>query len=345
MTAVALVQKPYDLMNLLEFRHRHADACADVEVLVIGGHSNALAARSLCDRHGLRHQSLPDPDLYSKVVGAMTARRVPLWLQLCVKPVLLVPAYVWWHLVAALACLRFGRRRTAYDLVLLDAWRSKCVFLPALRGRRHCLLDGGFSTVSYGLGTAYEAGGGRNMIETSLQRQKVRLPGWLRRWALSRVEPETAFFSCYADSFSSPSVPGLELNGYDFSRSTAARKPCDGTVLILGIPKLKHIDAYIAEALDGLSAAGLPREMDRVTYRFHPQDRNRARLDAGYRREVEEGVRARGLKFSYPEHGVEFDFLAMDTLPRLIVTYDSSSTVWLQQVYGAQIELKLMALR
>lgn len=345
MTAVALVQKPYDVMNLLEFRHQHAATCVGVEVIVIGNHSNALAARRLCDQFGLTYLTLPDPDLYSEVVGAMTAKRVPAWLQFCVKPALLVPAFFWWHVVALSVWIWFRFLRPAYDLVLLDAWRSKCVFLPALRGRRHALLDGGFSTVSYGLSAAFEVGGAHGMIEASLRQQKVHLPWWLRRWVLSHVEPQATFFTCYAENFSRPSVPGVEFNVYDFSRSAAQRKPCDGTALILGIPKLKHIDAYIEAALDGLAAAGQPREIDRVKYRFHPQDRNRAGLDAGYRREVESGVQARGLAFSYPEHGVEFDFLSMETLPRLIVTYDSSSTVWLQQVYGAQIELKLLALR
>lgn len=345
MRTVALVQKPYDLMNLLEFRHRHAELCDGVEVLVIGQHANADAARRLCDRLGLQHASLPDPDLYSVAVAAMSARRVPVWLQRVIKPWLLVPAFVWWHVVIVATWLRFRCRGPAFELVLLDAWRSKCAFLPALRARRHVLLDGGYSTVSYGLGPAFEAGGARSLVQASLHRQKVHLPWWLRQWILAWVEPDAVFFTCYADSFSTMAVPGVEFNVYGHSRDTARRKPCDGTALILGIPTLKHIDAYIEAALDGLADAGLPRELDRVKYRFHPQDRNRARIDAGYRRSVEEGVRARGVEFSYPEHGVEFDFLAMEALPRLIVSYDSSSTVWLRRVYGAQVDLKLMALR
>lgn len=345
MTAAALVQKPYDLMNLLEFRHRHAELCAGIQVFVIGRHANADAARRLCDRLGLSHASLPDPDLYSAAVAAMAARRVPTWLQRVLKPWLLVPAFLWWHLVCFATWLRFRCSGPGFDLVMLDAWRSKCAFLPALRARRHVLLDGGYSTISYGLSAAFEAGGARGLVEVSLRRQKVHLPWWLRRWIVAQVEPDAVFFTCYADSFSSPVVPGVEFNVYDHSRDAARHKPCDGTALILGIPALKHIDAYIDAALDGLADAGLPRVLDRVRYRFHPQDRNRALMDAGYRRAVEEGVRARGVEFSYPEHGVEFDFLAMDALPRLIVSYDSSSTVWLRRVYGAQVELKLLALR
>jgi hypothetical protein len=116
----------------------------------------------------------------------------------------------------------------------------------------------------------------------------------------------------------------------------------DGRVLILGIPLLKHIDTYLDVAYKLLRNKGRQPLPEHVEYRFHPTDRNRSNLDAGYKSLIEGGAAKRGVNWSYPLYGLEFDFLNGKNVPAAIVCYETSSVSWIRNVMGSSVELTLL---
>jgi hypothetical protein len=131
-------------------------------------------------------------------------------------------------------------------------------------------------------------------------------------------------------------------NDYAHSRALAATAEIADYALVLGQPMLLEVDRYVQVARICLQEAGVTMTGESVQYRFHPQDLNLCKLDAGYAQAIERAMAAKSIPSSFPEYGLEFDFLFLKRLPRFIITYESSSTVWLQQVFGARIQLKIL---
>jgi len=342
--ALCLLQKPYDLINATEYLAAHCPE-ADMHAVVIGTHANAVAVRALCRQRRIPLTEVADPDLYAYCAAYLNTK--PHWprpLILFIKAALLPLAYLYWFL--AFARLAWTVRGQHFDLVVLDAWRTKCLYAAAMpRGASLVLTDGGFSTLHYGLCAAFERGGAIALIRTALIRQKPLMPALLRRLAIRRATDATPFFTCYRDQISSDCRYPVLSNSYANCRSLLGEKMVRQSVMILGIPLLKHIDVYIARALDAQEAAGLPRDVTAIEYRFHPTDRNRAKLDAAYGRMVERGVRERGLRFSYPEYSLEVDFLEQEQIPAIIVAYPSSSIRWIEEVLGSSVQIVPMVER
>ncbi|RYE43043.1 MAG: hypothetical protein EOP24_30115 [Hyphomicrobiales bacterium] len=345
---ISLAQKPFDLLNCLEYLHLEGKGASDALVLLIGNHVNVRATEELCKTHDVAYERLPEPDLYfvavQKLIAKRVLRRVPLLL---VKGLLLAPAYLWWLVMYAFAKLRLRSLRC--DVLMLDAWRSKCLYATAIHARRHVLTDGGYATLHYGLCEAFTAGGARALIQKSLSGQRPPLPALIQSSFARQVDASSQFFTCYFDRLQG--VRNVVANAYRMSQGWVTRKEVGDFVMIMGIPALKHIDDYLAAAMTALPAG--TREdgeaggsaTPHVHYRFHPTDRNRASLDDGYRRMIEEGVAKRGVDWSYPQYSLEFDFLTLEKLPRAIVSYESSSAMWLQTVFGEVIKVSVLPLR
>jgi hypothetical protein len=344
MRTAALVQKPYDLLNVLEYLHLQRLRQEQLTVFLIGNHANVRAAEKLCRAMKISVEYLPDPDIYSQWIVGLTAAQFPKGKTLlALKALLLGPSYFWWHICWLYSLLRSPS--VVFDVLLYDPWRSKCVFLSAINARRHVLFDGGYSTVSYKLCNAFAAGGAMAVVAASLHSQKVHLPWLVRTAAMRQVDRQAPFFTCYSEHIAASCRFPVLVNDYAYSRASAASVEIGEYALVLGIPKLRHLDYYVDVARECLIQAGLNVNRDSVRYRFHPQDLNRSKLDVGYARILEQGIAARSLPSSFPEYGLEFDFLFIERLPRFIVTYESSSTVWLQRVFGARIQLKVLEAR
>lgn len=349
---ISLAQKPFDLLNCLEYLHHEGKGASDALVLLVGNHVNVRATEELCARHGLAYERLPEPDLYFAAVQRLIAKRVVSGLPLMlVKCLLLAPAYLWWLVMYVFAKLRLRNLRC--EVLILDAWRSKCLYATAIHARRHVLTDGGYATLHYGLCQAFTAGGARALVRKSLAGQRPLLPGLIRYRFAREIDESSPFFTCYFDRLQG--VPNVFANDYRMSRRWVTRKEVGDFVMVMGIPALKHIDDYLAAASTALSAdpkggsegrpSGAPVQCPPVHYRFHPTDRNRAAMDVGYKSLIEEGVTKRGVDWSYPQYSLEFDFLTLDKLPRAIVSYESSSAMWLQQVFGEVIKVSVLPLR
>jgi hypothetical protein len=341
MKTAALVQKPYDILNILEYLHGQRLNREQLTVFLIGKHANVIAAEKLCRALKIKFEHLPEPDIYSHWVGKLTSAQFPLGKVLfAFKALLLVPSFFWWYLCWFQALLRW--RGLAFDLLLYDPWRSKCVFLSAISARKQVLLDGGRSTVTYNLCDAFAAGGARYLVAASLRAQRTRVPWLIRRDVARRVDEEACFFSCYAARVPASSRFSVLANDYAHSRALAATAEIADYALVLGQPMLLEVDRYVQVARICLQEAGVTMTGESVQYRFHPQDLNLCKLDAGYAQAIERAMAAKSIPSSFPEYGLEFDFLFLKRLPRFIITYESSSTVWLQQVFGARIQLKIL---
>lgn len=344
MKAAALVQKPYDLLNALEYLHLQGWSQEQLTIFLIGKHANVRAVEKLCHSMKISVEHLPEPDLYSQWTVGLTAAQFPKGKALIVlKALMLVPSFFWWHLCWLYTLLRWCS--SAFDVLLYDAWRSKCIFLSAIAARGQVVFDGGYSTISYKLCEAFAAGGARELVAASLRAQKTHIP-WLVRHAIMRkVDGQAPFFTCYAVQVPASCCYPVLNNDYAYSRKSAAAVEIGDYALVLGIPMLRHIDHYVEVARECLQQAGIVVNGESVQYRFHPQDLNRSKLDVGYARMLEEGIAARSMPSAFPEYGLEFDFLFLKRLPRFIVSYESSSTVWLQQVFGNRIQLKILQVR
>ncbi|CAM8654714.1 hypothetical protein MCEMAEM21_00069 [Oxalobacteraceae bacterium] len=344
MKVAALVQKPYDLLNVLEYLHLQGWSRKQLTVFLIGKHSNVLAAERLCRALKISVEHLADPDIYGQWVVGLTAAQFPKGKALlALKALLLVPSFFWWHI--CWLYMRLRRRRATYDVLLYDPWRSKCFFLSSIAADRQVLFDGGYSTITYKLCDAFASGGARELVATSLRAQKTHVPWLVRTAFMRRVDKQAPFFTCYAGQVPSSSRFLVLANNYAYSRATAAAVEMGDYAMVLGIPMLRHIDHYIEVARECLQNADIAVTDESVQYRFHPQDLNRSKLDTVYAQMLEEGIAYRSLSCNFPEYGLEFDFLFFERLPRFIVTYESSSTVWLQQVFGTRIELKILQVR
>jgi hypothetical protein len=344
MKVAALVQKPYDLLNALEYLHLQGLSQEHLTVFLIGKHANARAAEKLCRSMNICFEHLPEPDLYSQWIVGLTAAQFPKGKVLLVlKALMLIPAFFWWHLCWLISLLRW--RQSDFDVLIYDAWRSKCIFLSAIAARRQVIFDGGYSTVTYKLCDAFAAGGARGLVATSLRAQKSHLPWLVRNAIMRKVDEQASFFTCYAGQMPTNCFYPVLKNDYAYSRGSAAVFDTGDYALVLGIPMLRHIDHYVGVARECLQQAGVAVIAESVLYRFHPQDLNRSKLDSGYARMLEEGIAARSLLSAFPEYGLEFDFLFLKRLPRFIISYESSSTIWLQQVFGNRIQLKILQIR
>lgn len=341
---LCLLQKPYDLINATEYLASYCPK-ADIHAVVIGTHANAIAVRAICRQRRIPFTEVADPDLYAYCAAYLnTKRRWPNTLILAIKAVLLPLAYIYWFW--AFCWLAFKVRGQHFDLVLLDAWRTKCLYVAAMpRGASLVLMDGGFSTLHYGLCNAFERGGAVALIRTALNRQRPLMPTVLGRLAVRHATDATPFFTCYRDQISVDCRYPVLSNSYANSQLLLGEKMIRQSVMILGIPLLKHIDIYIERALDAQEAAGLPRDVAVIEYRFHPTDRNRAKLDPVYGNLIEHGVRERGLHFSYPKYSLEVDFLEQYEIPAIIVAYPSSSIRWIEEVLGSSVRIVPMVER
>ncbi|MFL9839867.1 NAD(P)-dependent oxidoreductase [Sphingomonas sp. ST-64] len=336
--ALCLLQKPYDLINATEYLERYYPD-ATLDAAVIGIYANSLAVAELCKQRGIPVTHIDDPDLYARWVAYLNAKQnLSRALLLVVKALILPLAYLYWFY--AFFRLRAQLRGNCYDLVILDAWRSKCFYLSAMpAGALISITDGGYSTLHYGLCPAFERGGARELVATSLRQQRPLMPGLLRKLAVARFSAQTPFFTCYAREFAADCAFPVLTNDYRHCSAVLGAKTLRRGVMIMGIPRLKHIDTYIRHALDAQTAAGLPRDVATIEYRFHPTDRNRTRLDANYGKMIERGVAERGMSSSYPRYSLEMDFLDQAEIPEIIVTYASSSVPWIEQVFGSRVRL------
>jgi hypothetical protein len=335
---IALLQKPYDLLNALEYAHENGLANSDLAAVVIGRHVNAEAAAQLCAEHGIAVRRVPDPDFYATCVSWLHAsRKVRGKALLVVKASLLPLAWMWW--IFSYLRARFSLRNLSCQKLVFDAWRSKCMYMACIDADEQILVDGGFSTLHYGLCAAYSTGGGRELVRVSLSKQKPLVPGFLRRIFIAKTCPNAAFFTCYLDQLHPGSRYPGSGNRYAWSASTLKRKEADSRVLILGIPLLKHIDTYVAAALDVLRQRGREATPGDIEYRFHPTDRNRSSLDSNYKAMIEKGANERGVHWSYPSYSLEFDFLNGKSIPFAIVCYESSSAAWIRDVLGDAVEV------
>lgn len=345
MRVISFVQKPYDVLINLEYLYTNDINRTALTAVIIGHHSNAVLARQLCADYRISYVIAPDPDLYAVTVAKLTAR-FSKWRRatIAAKALLLVPAYFYWF-YAFYAARRYMKAMRA-DLILSDAWRSKCIYWAHLpEGTPTVLHDGGYSTLHYGLLPAYGKGGAQALVSQSLHKQRPLLPGVLRKALVKHTPKMAQFFTSYTPLSTDCASFEVTTNTYALSRHLFQQKESLGMAMILGIPSLKHVDLYLAKALDELTHADLPATPDNVEYRFHPTDLNRSNLDANYRQRNEEGVAARGMKFSYPIYSLEIDFLKFDALPRIIICYESSGLSWIRAVVGDAIKIVVLSER
>lgn len=338
---IAAIQKPYDLLNALEYVRKNGLPTSDLMALIIGMHANARAVADLCEKNGITILRAPDPDFYARCASWLNAtRKFSGKVLLAVKGALLPIAYVAWLLAYLRA--RILMRGVRCDTLIFDAWSSKCLYMACIKADRHVLVDGGFSTLNYGLCEAFTQGGARELVRVSLSKQRPLLPSFLRAHLVKMTKPMSIFFTCYAGRIPDGCAYPHEGNQYEWSAMTLRRKPAGDHVLILGIPLLKHIDTYVSAALDVLRRRGAEASPASIEYRFHPTDRNRSSLDVSYKDLIERGATERGVTWSYPTYSLEIDFLEGKSVPSAIVCYESSSVAWIRSVMGDAVELKVL---
>ncbi|WP_162256459.1 hypothetical protein [Sphingomonas sp. Root710] len=335
------MQKPYDLINAMEYLNAYRPR-GTLHAMIIGSHINAVAVAEICRQRHIPFTNTLDPDLYAYFSARLNTkldwpRSLLLFMKAALRPI----CYMYWLFAFLYLFLRL--RSVRYDLVLFDAWRSKCLYISALPpGTSFVIVDGGFSTLHYGLCAAFDRGGAEELVRVALQKQRPVMPLVLRWLAAQRCSNKTPFFTCYQDQISASCRHPVLANEYRYCSATLGEKTVRPGVMILGIPMLKHIDIYIERALDAQTEAGIDRDVKTIEYRFHPTDRHRANIDPSYCFAIEQGVAERGLNFSYPQFSLEIDFLQQREVPAIIVAYPSSSLRWIEEVLQSRVRIITM---
>jgi hypothetical protein len=337
---ILLAQKPYDLLVGLELLHALAKTHHDLEVLVVGESLNAARTRTLCLRMGIPVGVVPDLDMYPRLIERYRVCELS-WrpIRYLLAFILALSSNIAWRMRRSRA-LSIGGKIKA-EMILSDTWCSKSIYWTGIQPLK-CLyvLDGGYSTVSLRLIDELRRSGISKMVSVSLRRQRKLFPSSLRRSIAGAIGANTAFFSCYVSEEHAAHSRDVLRNTYSWSKANISAKIVDANrILILGLPFLDRLDEFLMVLSSVLSERNEPYPCISVEYRLHPSDAERFSTQATLRESIREKLLKKGLVMVEPEFGLEFDFMNQQGLPATIITYPSSSTVWLREVLAHRVSL------
>ena len=111
-------------------------------------------------------------------------------------------------------------------------------------------------------------------------------------------------------------------------------------VLVIGYPQLKGINEQynIARKIyDNHSVID-------IYYQLHPSDCvKKAQLDS-YGDYIQSAIEKYPINYGCADFSIEVDFLLAENVPEFVVTYNSSSVVWLRTVFNDRVSIILVDL-
>ena len=331
MNTLIIVSKPLDVLHsddlvygLLEKSMRH--------YLVVGtGPKQEQLIKLLQDR-GSSFSRVGSFDLYYDSIKRLRSFRG-------LKYVLAGINYFYWHKAL------FYKFPGKWDNVVLDFWRNKACLLSRLDYESLYIIDGGFSTVTWGLANNWIDFGPIQALKRYIRSQKVdkprtatekyplhnifgritgTTPFLVRRFIFKSLDEQKTIelYSAYCESNISLRVGKNEfVNGpgkipLEIDRESA---------LIIGYPNGELFNRQIQRIARIEESTG--NAFSKVYYRWHPS----TTLD-DIEREEFINVFDRSILEHNTVISLEFDLLNMAQIPKSIFGYNSSSTVWLQSL-------------
>lgn len=339
MKTFALCQKPLDLLNAFEYINKNCIHKRNFVVILVGKHESVLATKKLCSSNKIKNIRIPSPDIYSGVVTYFISLKAPKIILFFVKAIMFPINFIWNNIVYQ-SILRKRRRKECNELIF-DAWRTKMIYIPLFNAKKFVIIDGGYSAVPIKLAEAFSQGGSSMLVDKSLTMQKYHFPRYMSSYIKNKIKNKSEYFTSYIDGVGTSSMHPIQLNSYEYSKKLMSNKLINNIILVLGMPALRHIDAFVVRANSILKDA-IYDKAHKIVYRFHPQDVNWAAINPNIRKRNEHELTKRGLEWQYPIYGIEFDFINSDAIPRIIVGYTSSAMVWLKAILPDSVNIVIL---
>ena len=357
---IAVVSKPLDLLNSIEYLHSINASISDLEVWLIGNGVVQEVTRSICLRYGLVPVNIIDPDLYYRAATRINLLVLPRVIINLLKVIVALVGRPLWYF--SMLRIRLAVKKSSCNRLILDCWRNKYSVLALLDFKHLVVIDGGYSTVTYDLIGSWDKYGAYEGIKRYLLAQsvsslesskslftKVRFRNYAANWA-TQIPSGLAWFidnkikTRHITLFSAflntdNAALGFYVNRYKYSESCLKEKQSGHRVLILGYPAVSIIDRQYSaavEAINGDSEAS-------IHYQLHPSDIRKIHISKDYEYFIKKALNEYPITYGGARYSLEWDLILEGDLPRTIVLYKSSALPWLESVLNGRSNIVLIS--
>ena len=356
---IAIVSKPLDLLNAIEYQYSIDLAIIDLEVWVIGNGHVQETTRSICFLYGLRVTNIIDPDLYYRLATRINFLNLPSAIVDLVKVCVgLLGRLLWYYYILK---IRLKVKKKKYNRLVLDCWRNKYSVVALLDFKHLVVIDGGYSTVTYDLIGSWDKYGAYEGIKRYLLAQSVsslesskslftkarfrnyaanratQMPSGLAWFIDNKIRTRhITLFSAFLDTDNA--AFRFYANRYKYSESCLKEKQSGHRVLILGYPAVSIIDRQYSaavEAINGDSEAS-------IHYQLHPSDIRKMQISKDYESFIKKALNEYPITYGAARYSLEWDLILEGDLPRTIVLYKSSALPWLESVLNGRSNIVLV---
>lgn len=356
---LAIVSKPLDLLNAIEYQYSINLAISDLEVWVIGNGHVQETTRSICSIYGLRVTNIVDPDLYYRLVTRINILNLPSLIIDMLKVFIgSLGKLLWYYYILK---IQFMVKKKKYNHLILDCWRNKYSVVALLDFKHLVIIDGGYSTISLDLIGSWNQYGAHEGIKRYLNAQSVsplksskgmftkarfrnyaadfatKIPSALAWFTHNRIKNKhIILFSAFLDRDNK--ALGFLANRYKYSRSCIRKKQSVRRVLILGYPSVSIIDRQYSEAV---KASNGDIEAS-IHYQLHPSDIRKMYISKDYECFIKKALNKYPVTYDGARYSLEWDLILEGDLPHTIVLYQSSALPWLHSVLSGRTNIVLV---
>lgn len=351
-SVLSLVSKPLDLLNTLEFLHTEGIGASQLKVLLVGCGKNQERAKALCQRLSIKETAFRSEDLYSQYALSINSRvkfgllSAPLKFLLAIVSLLLQNLTLCSYLLSA---------NTRVSIVITDAWRTKIQLLLLFRWQKLVIIDGGYSTITYGLVDLWMKKSPGDAIAMYIARQSLSvhgskkfdvrrffsnfatsIPGFFLRILIKKIKKTDAllFTSYKPDGVNHSLVRG---NSYNLSKDILSEKSFGSYQMIIGYPNFGLLEQQYRRAKGN--------KITPIFYYPHPVDLKPFKNPKKTSKDLESKLSNYPLDVKIAKYSAEWDILLEDDLPRRIIAYRTSFLAWAYKVLPKDLMIDIIDIK
>jgi len=316
----ALVQKPLDIVNVFEFFDIKKWEKENAVLFVLGNAERTKSCIRIAEDNGVECIVMPNPDCYSILLKKYGVY----WngvMRYLFKLFLFCLSFFSWAFVYLYAVYYFRNKR--YDALLFDPWRNKSLYASVIKSDHQVIIDGGYSTITYGLVETFRSHGPIAMVMKSIKKQRMTWAFIFRNKIMYSINKNAEFFTSYIEN----DEPELRLikNDYKGLINSILSKRINDNILVVGAPGLTGM-------LNCMPIIKDISDSSKMIYRFHPVDVELMSNNAKYKKRLVDLVEDCGFLCEFSLNGLEYDLNKSNELPKCILVYDTSCFNWLEKI-------------
>ena len=352
---ISVCSKNLDLINTYEYCFRFDISLSNCLVIILGDRISTSFLSNRLEDDNVQFLYVPENDLFAKLSVKFFNLNSPGTTK---KILVVLFSYLFQSTYRSFKLTSWKRTLSPYSCqtLILDLWRTKVPILNYINFKKLVIMDGGTSTKNLKLLKNWELTRNKTAVLTNYlsnqkyhQRDRKSFRNSFQRFIytihceilyglpehiLSKIKGnwpvDTHLFSAYVNA--DDKKKHVTLNSYQHHKSIFQNFRIGDYAIVLGHPGFRTLDNSRKCLID--------ESYSKILYLFHPRDRRNFLLDMSERNSSYNRVERLNWEVLDIQVSIEIYLYQRKTLPAKIVTYQSSSSAFLEAVLDERVTVQ-----